>query len=89
MANKIFNFIHGKNRKMCFFCIISKFSFRHPVWRIFSACFIYGILNTHILGLLVTNCSHKECLRKGSKFICLQNLESKLYLTKICKNYSF
>ncbi len=30
----------------------------------------------------------RECLRKGSKYVCLQNLESKLYLTKIClKNY--
>ncbi len=54
---KIFNFMHGlrkffcKNRKMRFFGMISKFNVRSPVWQIFtiySACFIYGILNTHI-----------------------------------------
>ncbi len=42
--------IFGKNRKMRFFGMISKFNFRSPVWQIFtifSACFIYGILNTH------------------------------------------
>ncbi len=40
-----------KNRKMRFFGMISKFNVRSPVWQIFtifSACFIYGILNTHI-----------------------------------------
>ncbi len=43
--------IFGKNRKMLFFGMISKFNFRSPVWQIFtifSACFINEILNTHI-----------------------------------------
>ena len=43
--------IFGKNRKMRFFGMISKFNIRSPVWQIFtifSACFIYGIPNTHI-----------------------------------------
>jgi hypothetical protein len=42
--------IFGKNRKMRFFGLVSKFDFRSPVWQIltiFSACFIYGSLNTH------------------------------------------
>ncbi len=41
--------IFGKNRKMCFFGMISKFNFWSPVWQIFtifSACFIYGSLST-------------------------------------------
>ncbi len=41
--------IFGKNRKMRFFGLVSKFNFRSPVWQIFtifSACFIYGVLNT-------------------------------------------
>ncbi len=55
LAKKIFQLhpwpveIFGKNRKMRFFGIVSKFNFRGPVWQIFtifSACFIYGILNT-------------------------------------------
>ncbi len=43
--------IFGKNRKRRFFGMISKFNVRSPVWQIFtifSACFIYGILNTYI-----------------------------------------
>ncbi len=43
--------IFGKIRKMRFLGLVSKFNFRGPVWQIFnifSACFIYGILNTHI-----------------------------------------
>ncbi len=43
--------IFVKNRKMRFFGMISKFNVRSPVWQvftIFSACFIYGILNTLI-----------------------------------------
>ncbi len=43
--------IFGKNRKMRFLGLVSKFNFRSPVWQIFtifSACFIYGILNTYI-----------------------------------------
>jgi len=57
LAKKIFQLhawpaeIFGKNRKMRFFGLVSKFNFRRPVWQIFtifSACFIYGILNTHI-----------------------------------------
>jgi hypothetical protein len=31
----------------------------------------------------------KECLRNGLKYICLQNLESKLYFTKICLKIIF
>jgi hypothetical protein len=41
--------IFGKKRKMRFFGLVSKFNFRSPVWQIFtifSACFIYGVLNT-------------------------------------------
>ncbi len=51
----------------------------------FSACFIYWILNTHIKfevsksKTVVT----REWSKQGSKYICLQSLESKLYLTKI------
>jgi hypothetical protein len=40
----------GKNRKMRFFSIISKFYFMNPFWRIFtifSACFIYGFYSLH------------------------------------------
>jgi hypothetical protein len=57
LAKKIFKLhawpaeIFGKNRKMRFFGMISKFNVRSPVWQIFtifSACFIYGIPNTHI-----------------------------------------
>ena len=57
LAKKIFQLhawpaeIFGKNRKMRFFGMISKFNVRSPVWQIFtifSACFIYGILNTHL-----------------------------------------
>ena len=43
--------IFSKNRKMRFLGLVSKFNFRSPVWQIFtifSGCFIYGILNTHI-----------------------------------------
>ncbi len=43
--------IFVKNWKMRFFSLVSNFNFRSPVWQIFtifSACFIYGILNTHI-----------------------------------------
>ena len=80
--------IFGKNRKMRFFGLVSKFNFRSPVWQIFTiflACFIYGILNTHTKfevsksKTVVT----REWSRQGSKFICLQNLRSKFYLTKI------
>ncbi len=80
--------IFCKNRKMRFFGLVSKFNFRSPVWpifTIFSACFIYGILNTHTkfevskTKTVVT----REWSRQGSKFICLQNLRSKFYLTKI------
>ena len=42
--------IFVKNRKMRFFCMISKFNIRSLVWQIFTiftACFIYGIPNTH------------------------------------------
>ncbi len=41
--------IFGKNRKMRFIGLVSKFDFRSPVWQIFtifSACFIYGSPNT-------------------------------------------
>jgi hypothetical protein len=31
----------------------------------------------------------RECLRTGSKYICLLNLENKLYLTKIFEKNSF
>ena len=80
--------IFGKNRKMRFFGLVSKFNFRSPVWQIFtifSACFIYGILNRHTKfevsksKTVVT----REWSWQGSKFICLQNLRSKLYFTKI------
>ncbi len=56
LAKKIFQLhawpaeIFGKNWKMRFFGMISQFNFRSRVWQIFtifSACFIYGILNTH------------------------------------------
>jgi hypothetical protein len=56
LANKNFQLhpwpaeIFGKNRKMRFFGMISKFNFRSPaqqIFTIFSACFIYGVLNTH------------------------------------------
>jgi hypothetical protein len=56
LAKKIFQLhawpeeIFGKNRKMRLFGMISKFNFRSSAWQIFiifSACFIYGILNTH------------------------------------------
>ncbi len=43
--------IFGKKRKMRFLGLVSKFNLRSPVWQIFtifSACFIYEILNTHI-----------------------------------------
>ena len=80
--------IFGKNRKMRFFGLVSKFNFMGPVWQIFtivSACFIYGILNIHTKfevsksKTVVT----REWSRQGSKFICLQNLGNKLYFTKI------
>ncbi len=86
--------IFGKNRKMGFFCLVSKFNFRSPVWQIFtifSACFIYGIFNTHTKfevsksQTVVT----REWSRQGSKFIYLQNLRSKFYLTKIFLQNSF
>ena len=86
--------IFGKNRKMRFFGLVSKFNFRSPVWQIFtifSACFIYGMLNTRTKfevsksKTVVT----KEWSWQGSKFICLQNLRSKFYLTKIFKKNSF
>ena len=57
LAKKIFQLhpwpaeIFGKNRKMRFFGLVSKFNFRSPVWQIFtifSACFIYGSPNTYI-----------------------------------------
>ncbi len=52
---KKFNFIHGLRKfwqkpENGFFGLIPNFNFRNPVWRIFnifSACFIYGIFNTH------------------------------------------
>ncbi len=56
LAKKIFQLhpwpaeIFGKNRKMRFFGLVSKFNFRSPVWQIFtifSACFIYEVPNTH------------------------------------------
>ncbi len=80
--------IFGKNRKMRFLGLVSKFNFRSPVWQIFtifSAGFIYGILNTHTKfevsksKIVVT----REWSRQGLKFIC------KLYLTKIFKKNSF
>ena len=77
-----------KNRKMRFLGLVSKFNFRSPVWQIFtifSACFIYKILNTHkkIQVSQSKTVVTGEWSRQGSKFICLQNLRSKLYLTKI------
>jgi hypothetical protein len=48
LANKIFQLHPWQKPENVFFCIISKFNFRNSVWRIFSACVIYGILNTHI-----------------------------------------
>ncbi len=80
--------IFGKNRKLRFFGLVSKFNFGSPVWQIFtifSAWFIYGIPNTHTKfevsrsKTVVT----REWSRQGLKFICLQNLRSKFYLTKI------
>ncbi len=76
--------IFGKNRKMRFFGLVSKFNIRSPVWKIFtifSACFIYGIPNTRTKfevsksKTVVT----REWSRQGSKFICLQNLRSKYF----------
>ncbi len=83
-----------KNRKIRFFGMISKFNFRSPVWQIFtiySACFIYGILNTptKILVSKSKTVVTREWSRKGSKYICLQSLESKLYWIKIFLKNSF
>jgi hypothetical protein len=86
--------IFCKNRKMRFFGLVSNFDFRSPVWQIFtifSACFIYGILNTQTKfevsrsKTVVT----REWSRQGSKFIGLQNFRSKFYLTKIFFKNSF
>jgi hypothetical protein len=86
--------IFCKNWKMRFFGLVSKLNFRSPVWQIFtifSACFIYGILNTHTKfevsksKTVVT----REWSNQGSKFICLQNLGSKFFLTKIFLKNSF
>ncbi len=58
---------------------------------IISACFNYGILNTHTKfevsksKTVVT----REWSRQGSKFICLQNLRSKFHLTKLFLKNSF
>ncbi len=70
-----------------FFGIVSTFNFRNTVWQIFtifSACFIY-IFNIHskIYVSQSKTVVTREWLRKGSKYICLQNLESKLNVTKI------
>jgi hypothetical protein len=78
--------IFGNNRKMRFFGLVSKFHFRSPVWQIFtnfSACFIYEILNTKFEVSKSKTVVTREWSRQGSKFICLQNLRSKFYLTKI------
>ncbi len=51
---------------------------------------MYGILNTRnkIYISKSKNVVTRECLKKSSKYICLQNLGSKLYLPKIfLKNY--
>ncbi len=74
--------IFGKNRKMRFFGLVSKFNFRSPVWQIFtifSACFIYGIpyIHTKFEVSKSKNVVTREWSRQGSKFICLQNLRSK------------
>ncbi len=86
--------IFGKNRKMRFLGLVSMFNFRSPVWQIFtifSACFIYGILRD--LKFYICTKSKtvvtREWSRQGSKFICLQNLTSKFYLTKIFLKNSF
>jgi hypothetical protein len=100
LAQKIFQLhpwpaeIFGKNRKMRFFGLVSKFNFRSPVWQIFtifSACFIYGILNT-LTKFEVSKSKTivtREWSRQGSKFICLQNWRSKLCLTKLFLKNSF
>ncbi len=68
---------------MRFFGLDSKFNFGNPVWQIFTiflAFFIYGILNTRtkIKVSKSKTVFTREYLRKGSKYICLQILESKL-----------
>ena len=66
-----------------FFGLVSKFDFRSPVWQIFtifSACFIYGIKFEVSRSKTVVT---REWSRQGLKFICLQNLRSKFYFTKI------
>ncbi len=77
-----------------FFWSSFKVYFKSPAWQIFTiflACFTYGILNTHTKyevsksKTVVT----REWSRQGSKFICLQNLRSKFYLTKIFLKNSF
>ena len=100
LAKKIFQLhpwpaeIFGKNRKMRFFGTISKFNFRSPVRQIFTiflAWFIYGILNTHKKFYVSKSKTvvTREWPRQCSKYICLQSLESKLYLTKILLKNSF
>jgi hypothetical protein len=74
--------------------MMSKLNFRSPMWQIltiFSACFIYKIFNTHtkIQVSKSKTVVTRECLRNRSKYICSQNLESKLYLTKIFLKNSF
>ncbi len=86
--------IFGKNRKLRFFGLVSKFNFRSPVWQIFSifsACFIYGFLNAHTKFEVSKskNVVKREWSRQGLKFICLQNLRSKFYFTKIFLKNSF
>ncbi len=86
--------IFGTNRKMRFFGMISKFNFRSPIWQIFAifaACFIHGILNIHTKIKISKSKTvvTREWSRKGSKYICLQSLESKLYWTKIFLKNSF
>jgi len=87
LANKNFQLhpwpaeIFGKNRKMRFFSMISKF----------NLCFIYGILNTHTKFYVSKSKTvvTREWSWQGSKFILLQNLRSKFYLTKIFLKNSF
>ncbi len=81
-----------QNRKMRFFGIISNFNFRSPIWQIFTifqqvlfiGSFIFNLLKFSKPKTVVTG----ECLRKGSKYICLRNLGRKLGLTKIYLFYS-
>ncbi len=68
--------IFGKNRKMRFFVMISKFTFSSPVQQIFTifqhVLFMGSLIHIQNLGLESKTVVTREWSRQGSKSICLK-----------------